>query len=383
MKRIKVIHIITKLELGGAQQNTLYTVENLNREKFDTFLLCGKGGILDKKASENLKEKIIFIKSLVREISPINDLIALLNIIKILLKEKPHIIHTHSSKAGILGRIAGFISKVPMIIHTYHGFGFNDHQNFFVKNFYIFLEKIVSLLTDVLIFVSKANMETAKKYNIGKEKKYLLIRSGIKLSNFSREKDKLFASKFFPQITQKSKVVLTVANLKPQKNPSDFIKIASDVIFSKRDVYFIYAGGGEPKDMEYYSKMIEKNKISNRCVITGWIDDVKQLYRSADIFLLTSLWEGLPRSLVEAMASLTIPVCYETDGVKDIIKDGINGFLVKQLNWFEAAEKIKKLCDDENLYKDMKKNLENLDLSEFDIDFMVSQQEKLYIDLLK
>ncbi len=383
MKKIKIIHIITKLELGGAQQNTLYTVENLNKEIFEALLLCGKGGILDEMASKNLKGKINFIKNLVREVSPLNDLIALLRLIKILKKEKPSIIHTHSSKAGILGRIAGFLSGVPIIIHTYHGFGFNEHQNFLVRNFYIFLEKVVSLLTDVLIFVSRANIETAKRYRIGSKAKYIIIRSGIKLSDFSKEKDKRFAAKIFPKITQSSKVIVSVGNLKPQKNPCDFIKIASEVIRSQRDVYFIYAGGGSEEEMIYYRKIIEENNISDRCIITGWISDIHQVYRSADIFLLTSLWEGLPRSLIEAVASGSVPVCYETDGVKDIIKDGENGFLINKFDWINAAERIKNLCDDELLYEGMKKNIELIDLHEFDIDFMVKQQETLYLDLLK
>jgi len=163
--KIKVCHIITKLELGGAQKNTLYTVSNLDKEKFDVFLISGEGGILDDEAKKQNFKKY-FLKNLVREISPLNDLLALIKIFKILRKEKPDIIHTHSSKAGIIGRIAGFLSGVKIIIHTYHGFGFNEHQRYLVKKFYIFIEKLVSFITDYFIFVSYDNLETAKKYKI-------------------------------------------------------------------------------------------------------------------------------------------------------------------------------------------------------------------------
>lgn len=383
MKKIKVIHIITKLELGGAQQNTIYTVSNLSNEIFDVKLISGPGGILDNDTKKDLKEKLIFIKNLKREISPLNDLISLLKISFILIKEKPDIIHTHSSKAGILGRFAGFISRTKIIIHTYHGFGFHKYQNPIIRKFYIILEKIASSFSDALIFVSKANIETAKKHFIGKTEKYHLIRSGVKTKNFSKLKDKNFAKKYFPNISEKSKVVVTVANLKPQKNPNDFFKIANDVIKSNKDVFFIYAGGGEEETQKYYYKMIEDLSITSNCVITGWLKNIEEVYKSADIFLLTSLWEGLPRSLVEAMLSCVVPVCYETDGVKDLINDGINGFIIKQFDWSKASYIIKKLISDDSLYQAIKNNIEKTDLSDFDIDNMVKQQEKLYLDLIK
>ncbi|MCX7641442.1 MAG: glycosyltransferase family 4 protein [Elusimicrobiales bacterium] len=383
MNKIKVIHIITKLELGGAQQNTLYTVTNLSKEKFDVKLISGIGGMLDKEAVTLIEQNIIFIKDLIREISPISDFRALISLFKILRKEKPQIIHTHSSKAGILARIAGFLAGIKIIIHTYHGFGFHDYQNSFLRKFYIFLEKITSLFSDALIFVSKANMETAKKYSIGKKDKYYLIRSGIKLSDFSVEKNREFAKTIFPDLNDNSKIIITVSNLKPQKNPMDFFKIAEEVLKEFTNVYFIYIGGGTQETEKYYKQIIIDKKIDKRCVITGWLRNTNITYSSADIFILTSLWEGLPRSLVEAMASGLIPVCYNTDGVRDLIKNNINGFIIEKFNWMELANVIKKLISDSNLYQKIKSNLIQTDLSEFDIDFMVKQQEKLYFDLIK
>lgn len=383
MKKIKVIHVITKLELGGAQQNTIYTVSNLSNEIFEVKLITGRGGILDKEVKNKLKEKVIFVKNLKREISPLNDILALIKIALILIKEKPHIIHTHSSKAGIIARFSAFLARVKIIIHTYHGFGFHEYQNPIVKNFYILLEKIASLISDAIIFVSRANIETAKKYSIGNQNKYHLIRSGIKLENFPKLKDISFAKKYFPNLNDKSKIIVTVANLKPQKNPSDFFKIANEVIKTNKNVFFIYVGGGEKEKELFYKEMIKNLSIESNCVITGWLKNVEDVYKSADIFLLTSLWEGLPRSLVEAMASLVVPVCYETDGIKDLIEDGINGFIVKQNDWSKAAMIIKKLISDDKTYFDIKRNLQKTDLSEFDIDLMVKQQEKLYLDLIK
>src|SRR3989339_352800 len=186
MPKLKVAHIITLLELGGAQENTLYTCEHLDSNKFDVLLICGKGGILDEK-TKNINT--YFVKALIREINPISDLTAFINIYKILKKEKPDIIHTHSSKAGIIGRWAAYFAKVPKKIHTFHGFGFHDFQNFLVKNIYILTERITANITDHFIAVSYENIAKGLKNKIGSEEKYSMIRSGIKLQSYHLQID--------------------------------------------------------------------------------------------------------------------------------------------------------------------------------------------------
>jgi len=126
MPKIKVCHIITRLELGGAQQNTLYTVTHLNRDDFEPSLVTGRGGVLDAEITSHQEVKQAFVPYLVRSINPVLDLAVFFRILFFLRKEGPDIVHTHSSKAGIIGRWAAFFAGVPVIIHTYHGFGFND-----------------------------------------------------------------------------------------------------------------------------------------------------------------------------------------------------------------------------------------------------------------
>ena len=138
MNKIKIAVIITKLELGGAQKVAISLCEKMDTNKFEPFLICGCGGILDKEAQKKIR--VIFVKNLVREINPIKDLKALFSIYKILKKEKPIIVHTHSSKAGILGRIAAKLCGIKNIIHTIHGFSFNDTQSFIKRKTFIFLK---------------------------------------------------------------------------------------------------------------------------------------------------------------------------------------------------------------------------------------------------
>ena len=149
----KVAVIITKLELGGAQKIAISLCEKIDKNLFEPFMICGCDGILSKEVQQ--KNKVYFVKNLIREISPIKDLKAAISIYKILKKEKPDIIHTHSSKAGILGRLCGWFARIPIIIHTIHGFSFNDTQSFLKKHLFIFFEKLCSLFSTYLIFISK------------------------------------------------------------------------------------------------------------------------------------------------------------------------------------------------------------------------------------
>ncbi|MEW6042359.1 MAG: glycosyltransferase family 4 protein, partial [Elusimicrobiota bacterium] len=339
----KVLHIITKLEFGGAQGNTIWTVTNLNREIFNAKIVSGKGGFLDKEVNP---EKIIFLNHLIRRIAPIRDLLGLIEIFKIIKKEHPVIIHTHSSKAGILGRIAAKLARVPVIIHTFHGFGFNSEQSAITRFLFVFLEKICARISDILIFVSNSNIDTANRFGIGNLKQYKLIRSGICLEKYpANPPDAGYRYKKRKElgIPENAKIVISTGNLKPQKNPGDFIKIALKIINETENVYFVYAGGGETLDK--VKKQILDLGLSDRCIFTGWRQDVHELLAISEVFVLTSLWEGLPRSLVEALKSGLACVCYKTDGILDLIKEGINGFLVPQKAINEMCEKIKILLN--------------------------------------
>jgi glycosyltransferase involved in cell wall biosynthesis len=373
MAKIKIAHIITLLELGGAQENTLYTCEHLDKNKFDVFLICGKGGILDNK-TKNIKT--YFIKKLIREIHPFHDLFAFFKIYKILKEEKPTIVHTHSSKAGILGRWAAYFAKVPIIIHTFHGFGFHDYQNYFIRKIYILAEQITEKITTKFIAVSHDNVSKGLKNKIGNNEKYIVIRSGIKLQNYQIVIDTEKKKKELG-ITDE-KVVGMIACFKPQKAPLDFVKVAKLVINEKPNTKFILVGDGILKNK--IEQLIEKLNLKNQFILTGWRHDTNELLKTLDVFVLTSLWEGLPRVIVEAMASGIPVVATYVDGTKEIIQEGLTGFVTYPHEIEKMAERILRLLNNQELSKNFSIEAKKR-ISEFDIDLMVSQQEKLYLSL--
>jgi len=369
------------LELGGAQENTLYTCGNLNKEKFDVFLITGPGGILDKKTD---KIRTYFVKELIREICPIYDFIALIKIYKILKKERPDIVHTHSSKAGILGRWAAYLLRTSdfglrtmKIIHTFHGFGFHDFQNFIVKSIFVNIERITAKISDILIAVAHDNVKKGLNNKIGKKGQYIVIRSGIKLQDYKKTVDTANIKKGLG-ITSEP-VVGMIACFKKQKSPLDFVHTARYVCDEKPETKFLLVGDGalRPK----IESLIKKLNLEKNVILTGWRNDVPEMIKVFDVLILTSIFEGLPKVVVEAMASGVPVVATYVDGTKEIVQEGLTGFFVRPHENQKMAERIVRLLNNPELRKSFSEQAIKY-VREFDIDLMVRQQEELYQKLL-
>jgi hypothetical protein len=234
--KIQVIHIITMLELGGAQENTLYTVAHLNRTRFQPHLIAGHGGVLDPDAEKLGDVPSHFLPSLIREIRLHHDLLALRQLrstIRRIIQAHPRapvVVHTHSSKAGILGRWAAWMERVPVIIHTYHGFGFHGEQKPWVRWIFQRVEHWTARITHVFVMVSRANMETARHCRIASDDHMVLIRSGIPIQEFSEVSEHREAIRRSLGLNGAEESLVTMVScLKPQKAPKDFVALALKV----------------------------------------------------------------------------------------------------------------------------------------------------------
>ncbi len=374
---IKVAHIITRLDFGGAQANTLYTASALDRRRFDALIIAGPGGILEGRAERG---KLVPALRLAREINPFKDLAAFFELRALLRGLRPEVAHTHSSKAGILGRLAAAAAGVPVLVHTFHGFGFHPRQSFLKRGLFVLLEKFCARFTDALVFVSRSNMETARAAGIGSPERYRLIRSGVKLSGYPAAVDRV-AKRAELGLAPGDVVVLSIGNAKPQKNPGHFLEAAARLSARHPSARFVFTGGGEA--LEELRAEARARGLEKICLFTGWREDSAQLLAASDIFALTSLWEGLPRSLVEAFKTGLPAVCYRTDGVTDILKDGVNGFSADAGDLEAFCSALSGLLGDAALRGKLAAGAAATDLGEFDIDFMVRQQEELYEELLQ
>ncbi len=374
---LKVCYIITKLELGGAQKFTLYTAEHINHDEFDAFLISGAGGMLDDEASE--KSKIYFIMSLVREISPLKDLKALISTWRVLRIEKPNIVHTHSSKAGIIGRIAAKLAGVKTVVHTIHGYSFNETQKWHIKKLYIFLERLCSLFSDKLIVETAGDIKKGLDYKIAKKSKFTLICSGIDTQYYKN----YAPNPAFRQSLVKdnnTKIVMTVGPFKPQKNLQDYIKAAAIVCKEVKNAVFFIVGDGELRpELE---SLITELGLKDKVILLGWRRDIIDLLCACDIFAMTSLWEGLPRTILDAMCCAKPVIANPVGGIPDVIDDGKTGFLTKPYDAQYAAEKIIYLLKNEDKMREMGKNAKISVGEKYDINYNVKQHEDLYLQLV-
>ena len=207
---------------------------------------------------------------MVRQINPLKDIKALYSIYKIIKKEKPLIVHTHSSKAGILGRFAAKLCKIKNIVHTIHGFGFNDTQNFFKKNLYIFLERVCAKFSKVLIPVSTENIKKGLKYKIAVKEKYRYIKLGIDIDNFKNFKG-IPSLKQDLNLLSSDILITTIGPFKPQKNLPDFIRIANNISKKHKNFKFVIVGDGILR--QSFEKMIKEFGIEKNIFL-----DLKEYY---------------------------------------------------------------------------------------------------------
>ncbi len=384
MQKIIVVHIITKMELGGAQQNTLFTVSNLDPRKYETFLLAGEGGELIEEAKK-LKNFFI-IKDMVREIRPFKDIKAFFQVVKILKKIKNQfsepvkiIVHTHSSKAGILGRWAAKAAGVKVIIHSIHGFPFNDFQPFLKKYIYIVLERITANITSHFIAVSSSNIDEGIKCKIFNHDGTTLIRSGIDISKFKNPETGKEETKNKLGIPLDSPVVLMVSCLKPQKAPLDFVKACFIIKEKIKNASFLLAGDGTLRqDLE---NEIKKHGLEESFHFLGWRRDIPNLINASEVLVLTSYWEGLPRVIPQAMAASVPVVVTRVNGSPEAVKEGENGFLLTPGDISGIAEKTVFLLENPEKAKEMGQKGSFM-VEEFDIHKMATDQERLYAELL-
>jgi len=381
-QKTKVLHIITQLELGGAQKHVLSVLARLDNERYNKYLATSSGGILLEEAQKIPQLNLLLLPFFRRRIAPAEDLLTILQLIRYIKRNKIEIVHTHSSKAGILGRWAARFAKTQVIIHTVHGWSFHDYLNPAVKIFYILLERITSGFTNRLIAVSQKDIQAGLNNRIGKESKYSLIRYGLDQNEFCDARVDSWYKKEDLGLDNDSLVIGMVACFKPQKNPLDFIKAARIILQSQPKARFILVGDGALRPR--IEKAIKENDLEKKIFLLGWRNDVNRILPLFDVVVLTSLWEGLPIVFLEAMACAKPIVAYNVGGVAEIIKERANGFLVKAGEVKALSLKVTRLLKDPSLRQRMGwKGKTFISDKMFSVDFMVQRIEEIYRRTLK
>jgi glycosyltransferase involved in cell wall biosynthesis len=377
---VKVVHIITRLELGGAQRNTLFTVANLDRARFLPVLVTGPGGILMEEARA-LGVPLEVAPSLARPLSPLRDLAAFREVRALLRRRHPDaaIVHTHSSKAGIVGRWAARSAGAPVIVHTIHGWGVTPGQGGALRTALLLAERATARVTTRFVAVSRKNLEDGVAWGVFARERCTVIRSGVDLAAFAAAVPDRAGLERETGIPADAPLVLMPACLKPQKDPLAFVAAAALVARDHPRARFAVAGDGEMA--RAVRDEAERLGLAGVFHLLGWRFDLPSLVAGAAVVVLTSRWEGLPQVIPQARAAGRPLVVTAVDGSPEAVSDGVSGFLVPPGDPGAAAARISQLLSDPALARRMGE-AGRRGLEEFGREAMVRAQEKLYLELL-
>jgi glycosyltransferase involved in cell wall biosynthesis len=380
-RKIRVLQVITRLIVGGAQETVMLIADMLDKDRYQVEIVSGPQTGPEGSLIEEIRRRgipLTILPDLVRQMD-LRDFRAFWRLYGIMKSGRYDIVHTNSSKAGILGRWAARLAKIPVIVHTVHGWGHHKGQQTLVRRMFIWSERVSAATTDKLVVVSPRNMQTGLEDHIGFQAKYVTIRSGIELDDFAHPRISKSDMRARLGIGPEVPVVGTVTRLSPQKAPLDFVKAAIEAANRVPASHFVIVGDGPLRGQ--VETMINQSGLQQRFHLTGLRRDVPELLASFNVFVLTSLWEGLPRVLPQAMAAGLPIVATAVDGNAEAVRNGENGILVRPGDCEGLARAIEILLSDRSIAEQMGSRGRQ-DVSDFSDRKMVNEIDALYQSLV-
>ncbi len=363
---------------GGVDNNVLLTIDGL-KEEYEFHLAVGNEVYHNPFTAI---EGITFIQcnSLVRPLHPVKDFKALLFFIRLIRKEKYDIVHTHETKASLITRIAAYFAGCKYIIYGLHGVTFNDPMSKLKRNFYIGLEKLTIGVSDLIVSVSRDTINQYHQNNIGKNIPYQIVHSGIDLEKFKKnaltdsvQKEKLRASL---NISINDTVIINIGRFSFSKAQRYTIQSFVELKKQFDNIKLLLIGEGEL--MDECKQMVKNLNIENEVIFYGFSDDISKLLSIADIHVLTSLREGLPRVAVEASLLKLPTVAFQVEGIGEVIANEQSGFIVPQYDVKLLTAKINLLIEDKDKRKTVAEKVYQHVAHDWDSNVMLTQLKEIY-----
>lgn len=328
-EKIRILRVIARLNIGGPAIHTVLLTKFLTSDRFSSTLVTGQVSPSEGDMRYLAEEKGIspqIIPELGREIRWRDDLIVLRKLYRLICTLRPTIVHTHTAKAGMLGRVAAKLARVPIIVHTFHGHVFHSYFSPAKTVFFLWIERILGKLTDTIITVSPKQREEILSYRIGHPNKVRVIDLGLELQEFVNCDDR--HGKLRQELGIHSDVPLIgiVARLVPVKGHTYFLEAVKHVVENHPNAQFVVVGDGELRNpLEQLTNILE---IRSHVHFLGWRQDLSEIYADLDIVVLSSLNEGSPVALIEAMAASKPVVAPQVGGIRDLVLHEKTGLFV-------------------------------------------------------
>lgn len=381
---MRIIHIITRLIVGGAQENTIATVLGLRgKPGVEVFLVSGptigpEGSLQDR--IDSIPGLLTIIDSLVRPVNPYKDIRAFFALTKFLREKKPLIVHTHSGKAGFIGRLAARRAGVPIIVHTIHGPSFGEFQGALPNFLYKTAERIAGRFTTHFISVAKAMTSQYLRAGIGSPEQYTCIYSGFKIEPFLNAKNNPELRKQLG-IGESDIVIGKIARLFKLKGHNDLFAIAGKLVEQVPSVKFLLVGDGEWR--QKFETLAVKLGLQRHFIFTGLVppERIPSMIGIMDILVHLSKREGLARALPQALAAAKPVVAYDCDGTWEVCINNKTGFLIKPGDTTALVDALVRLSKNPDLRHKLGGNGRQLVKELFPEEKMVESIYNLYLKL--
>lgn len=322
--RIRVVHVITRF-IAGAGGNTLMSATGMDPDRYEVWVAgCPGGPLWDQARAAGVHT--VELDGFTEVISPLADLRVLWQLVRLLRRVRPSIVHTHSAKGGVLGRVAGRLCRVPVVIHTFHGFSVHPSMSRARRTAYLLVERAAGRLTDAFAAVAPRVAREAVETGQARPGTVTVVPSAVAVEAIvdTRAAD---ARAVVAGLVGRGDcpVVGTVGRIDAQKVPLDFVRVAAAVQNRRPDVRFVWVGEG-PLEQQVRA---EAQRVGARVLFTGFRADAAVLAAGFDAYLVTSEYEGLGRALTEALAAARPVVATAVNGIPDLVTPGATGLLVR------------------------------------------------------
>jgi len=380
-KKVKILHAITRLDRGGSSANTLLSAMGLAEKGYDVDLLFGRTENADTSLLERAKASgVRFIKegTLIRHIHPVWDTISFFKIARLMRQNRYDIVHAHSSKAGLICRVAAKCAGIKRIVYTPHGHVFYGYFGKISTRLIIFVEAMAVHITDRIIGLTPAECDEWRKFGIGRKEMYVPIPSGIEFDELKREADEGTDWRVELGIPRNAALIGSIGRFIEIKGYRYFIEAAIEQMRKRNDVHFLLAGDGPLR--EEYRGMISAEGLERRFHMISWQENIGAIINGLDIFVLSSLNEGMGRVLVEAMFLGKPVIATNVGGVSSVLSDD-TGFLVEPASSPALCRAIDKLLDGPEKAGEMGRKGHEKALSGYSARKMVDGLDALYREL--
>ena len=370
---MKILYTVTSAGFGGASLHVLQLMEHMVGQGHEVGLVAAPDPILTELA-RGLGVHIFPNPHFVRPLRPWKDFQALLFVFHAIRKFDPDIVSAHSTKAGLAARLACALLHKPAIF-TAHGWAFTEGKSLWIRHFLALIERLAAKVTRKFICVSEYDKRLALLYHVSSLAKLKVIHNGMPPDLYLKDSGERVRKEL--QLSNDEVLITMVARFVPQKDHNTLLRAIQSVNGKYR---LALVGGGELEHR--FRERVRKQRVSEKVIVLGERRDIPEILRASDIFVLSTNWEGLPRSVIEAMMAGLPVVATHVGGVPELVEDGVTGFLVPPKDPQALAEALRKLIDDPELRKRMGQAGREKALREFTLDRMLRETERVYQEVL-